>query len=126
MISSTTATRALLAVRVGTGVAALAAPKALLALVGVSDPAAPLVARLFATRELGYAAGLALGSPAAQEATLCAGIAIDLADAAAALLAARAQRTSRVVAAVVVAGGIGAAGCGATALSARRRARSQP
>jgi hypothetical protein len=88
----------------------------------VANPQAPYVARLFGVRDAALAFGLNGSSGPQRSQWLRMGIACDLADAAAGLLAGRRGELPKVMTAVVTAAALAAAGLGIAALQGERSA----
>jgi len=110
------AVRLLIATRLGAGLVAFVAPKAVLSVLhkGI-DETSDIPTRLLGARELGFGALLALAKDRTRRGLLGVGIAVDLADAYIGATAPRGEE-SRVTHRVIVAAGVAAALLGVVAL----------
>jgi hypothetical protein len=108
--------RTILAIRLGAGLVGYLVPQALSAPLGGNTGSAPLMTRLFAVRDAGYALSIGLTPPAARRRLLQVGIATDLADAFASALHLRSGRVSKTVGVGATISALAAACCGALAL----------
>ena len=109
----------LIAVRSAIGIAAWVAPKASGRLFGLdpdSNPQAPYLGRLFGVRDVALGVGLSSSRGAERQQWLRIGVACDLADAAAGVLAGRAGELPRRATVLVTATALAAAAMGIAAM----------
>ncbi|HUB37155.1 MAG TPA: hypothetical protein VL972_10055 [Solirubrobacteraceae bacterium] len=114
------ALNALAAVRFAIGAGSWAAPRATGALFGLdaaANPQVPYVARLFGARDVALAVGALTSEGQARRQWLVAGLACDLADAAAGYAGGRAKYLPALASALVTATALSAAALGAAALA---------
>jgi hypothetical protein len=81
-----------------------------------ANPQAPFLARLFASRDVALAYGLATSTGSARAQWLRVGIACDIADAAAAVIAGRSGQLSKLAVALITVTGLSGAGVGLAVL----------
>jgi hypothetical protein len=119
-MNAATAVKSLSGLRVAVGAGAYAAPVLTGRLFGLEpkrNPQSPYLARLFGVRDLALAGGTLQSAGEARRTWLVAGLACDVADAAAALLGQRAGYLSSPTAAMLAAPALAAVALGAVALS---------
>jgi hypothetical protein len=85
-----------------------------------ANPQAPFISRLFASRDVALAAGLAMSSDSDRARWLQAGIACDVADAVAAILAGRSGQLSKFSSALITLTGLSGAASGVMALLSKQ------
>jgi hypothetical protein len=85
-----------------------------------ANPQAPFISRLFASRDVALAAGLAMSSDSDRTRWLQAGIACDVADAVAAILAGRSGQLSKFSSALITLTGLSGAASGVVALLSKQ------
>ena len=85
-----------------------------------ANPQAPFLSRLFASRDIALAAGLAASSDSDRARWLWAGIACDVADAVAAILARRGGQMTRFSSALITLTGLSGAATGVAALVSKQ------
>lgn len=118
-MDGSTATNALAGLRIAVGAGAYATPALAGTLFGLEpkrNPQAPYLARLFGVRDVALAGGTLASSGAERRTWLLAGLACDVADAAAALLGHREGHLSGPIAALLATPALAAIALGAIAL----------
>lgn len=118
---------ALAALRIAVGSSAWLTPNLAARLFGLDpdgNPQAPYLGRLFGVRDVALAAGTLASEGSARRSWLVAGLACDLADAAAALLGRRGGYLSTPVSALLLAPALAAAGMGIVALRGEEQIES--
>lgn len=118
---------ALAALRIAVGGGAWLTPNLAARLFGLDpdgNPQAPYLGRLFGVRDVALAAGTLASEGSARRSWLVAGLACDLADAAAALLGRRGGYLSTPVSALLLAPALAAAGMGIVALRGEEQIES--
>jgi hypothetical protein len=85
-----------------------------------ANPQAPFISRLFASRDVALAAGLAMSGDSDRARWLQAGIACDVADAVAAILAGRSGQLSKFSSALITLTGLSGAASGVAALLSKQ------